>query len=94
MTVGEDGEMQPAFACGAFNDLARVFALVGPAPADNTGLHDAHPFRKLFLLLHISSDLFRRWAPQMRAMGSVGQAVSVFVKPTWHFSFTEIAPNL
>jgi hypothetical protein len=94
MTVDEDAEMQSAFACGAFNDLACGLARVSLAPAGNAGRHNVHLFVILFYPLLKDSDLFRRRAPQMRAMGSVGLAVPAFVKKTWHLLVPEIAPNL
>src|SRR5262249_445177 len=89
----DNAEMQSAFAYRAFNDLGRGLALVGFAPVGNAGDHGAYLFVKLFELLLIGNDLFRRRASQMRAMGSIGSAVPVF-KKTWHLLVSEIAPNL
>jgi hypothetical protein len=93
-TIVDDAEMQSAFACRAFNDLGRGLAPVGFAPTGNAGHHDAYLFVKLFEPLLIGSDLFWRRGSQMRAMGSVGLAVPVFVKKTWHLLVPEFAPNL
>jgi hypothetical protein len=92
--IVDNAEMQSAFAYRAFNDLARGLVLVGFAPVGNTVDRDAYLFVKLFEHLLIGSDLFRRRAPQMRAMGSVGLAMSVLVKKTWHLLVSEIAPDL
>src|SRR5262245_4029876 len=86
--------MQSAFAYRAFNDRGCGLALVGFAPVGNAGDRDVYLFVKLFEHLLIGSDLFRRRAPQMRAMGSAGLAVSVLVKKTWHLLVFEFAPNI